>query len=290
MARGCEPKDPERIPFVGAVIEHDGEILGQGRRGEDTHAEMDALSQVLDKTRLQEATVYTTLEPCTPGVRSKPEESCTSLLRDARVKKVVIGILDPNQGVCGKGLLELQRHGIEVELFPQDLAQKIRLLNDKFVRAQQTLGVHIVDPAPNAQLHTYQTGGRHTFICECITPPGPDVFVVSTNPSGQWWPQPGGLRQKGDSNRYEFNCWFGTTGSHTIHIVRATELGIGLINYYHKVVELAREQREKLKSTGLREEVLSPLRLGYPGIAFTRLPRGLDSQDNISVEVMPKAG
>ncbi len=158
-AMSCKPRDPERIPMVGAIVEHNGEILGTGYRGEDIHAEMEALSNVSDKLRLQDATVYTTLEPCTPGVRSKPEKSCTSLLRDARVKKVVIGILDPNQGVCGKGLLELQKHGIEVELFPQDLAQKIRLLNEKFVRAQQTLGVRFIDPKPNAQLHTYKTAG-----------------------------------------------------------------------------------------------------------------------------------
>ena len=145
--------------------------------------------------------------------------------------KVVIGILDPNQGVCGKGLLELQKHGIEVELFPQDLAQKIRLFNNKFIRAQQTLGVCFLDLEPNAQLHTYKTGGRHTFTCELITPPGPDVFVF-VNLAGEWWPQPGGLRQVADSNRYEFDCWFGRTGFHTIHVVRATGLAIGFINYY----------------------------------------------------------
>jgi pyrimidine deaminase RibD-like protein len=290
MARKCESDNPDRIPLVGALIEHNGEILGKGCRGEDIHAEMDALSQVRDRTRLQDATIYTTLEPCTPGVRSKPEESCTSLIRDARVKKVVIGILDPNQGVCGKGLLELQRHGIEVELFPQDLAQKIRLLNDRFVRAQQTLGVHFLDPEPNAQLHTYRTNGKHTFTCECITPPGPDVFILFTNPSGQWWPQPTRLRQKSDSNKYEFDCWFGTTGFHTIHVVRATELGSGLINYYRKVVDLGTKQLERLKPIGLSEDRLRQLRLGYPGIELTRLPRGLDSQANIVVEVMPKAG
>jgi len=156
MAMLCEPKDPERIPMVGAVTEHNGKILGKGCRGEDIHAEMDALSKVADRTLLQDATVYTTLEPCTRTVRSKPEEACTSLLCDAQIKKVVIGILDPNQGVCGKGLLELQKHDIEVELFPQDLAQKIRSLNDRFVRAQQTLGVRLLDPEPNAQLHTYK--------------------------------------------------------------------------------------------------------------------------------------
>ena len=92
MARLCEPKDPERIPLVGAVIEHDGDILGTRCRGEDIHAEMDALSKVQDRTRLQDATIYTALEPCTPTVRSKPEESCTSLLRHARIKKVPLTI------------------------------------------------------------------------------------------------------------------------------------------------------------------------------------------------------
>jgi pyrimidine deaminase RibD-like protein len=274
--------------MVGAVIEHNGDILGTGCRGEDIHAELDALSKVSDKLRLQDATVYTTLEPCTPGVRSKPEESCTNLLRDARVRKVVIGILDPNQGVCGKGLLELQRHGIDVELFPQDLAQKIRLMNDKFVRAQQTLGVRFIAPTQNAQLHTYKTAGFQTFTCEFITPPGADVFLFLTNASGQWWPQLAGLRQIGDSNKYEFQCRFGTTGFHTIHVVRATELGIGLINYYQKVARITTLPREKLNSIGLSEEMLKDLRIWWPGIELTRLPRGLDSQAFITVEVVPE--
>ena len=247
---------------------------------------MDALNKVADRTLLQDATVYTTLEPCTPAVRSKPENSCTSLLCEAQIKKVVIGILDPNQGVCGKGLLELQKHGIEVELFPHDLAQKIRLLNDKFVRAQQTLGARFLTPEPNAQLHTYKTGGRHTFACEFITPPGSDVFAF-TNFAGQWWPQPGALRQASDPNRYEFHCHFGAPGFHTIHVVRATELGIGLINYYRKVADLHARQREQLNSIGLREDKLKELRLWYPGLEFGKLPRGLDSQANITIEVVP---
>ncbi|SRR6266536_5292068 len=60
--------------------------------------------------------------------------------------KVVIGILDPNQGVCGKGVLLLQRADIEVELFPHDLAVKILRLNEDFVRAQQSLGIKITEP------------------------------------------------------------------------------------------------------------------------------------------------
>jgi pyrimidine deaminase RibD-like protein len=52
----------------------------------------------------------------------------------AKVKKVYVGILDPNQGVCGKGVLELQDHNIEVELFPPVLAQQIRIQNDPFIQ------------------------------------------------------------------------------------------------------------------------------------------------------------
>jgi hypothetical protein len=49
----------------------------------------------------------------------------------------------PTQGVRGKGLWELQSRGIDVELFPPELAKRIRALNHKFIRIQQTLGIQI---------------------------------------------------------------------------------------------------------------------------------------------------
>jgi pyrimidine deaminase RibD-like protein len=58
---------------------------------------------------------------------------------------VFIGILDPNQGVRGKGLWELQSRGIEVELFPPKLARQIRVLNEKFIKAQLRLGIRITN-------------------------------------------------------------------------------------------------------------------------------------------------
>jgi diaminohydroxyphosphoribosylaminopyrimidine deaminase / 5-amino-6-(5-phosphoribosylamino)uracil reductase len=82
----------------------------------DDHAELNALRNVNNKSMLHEATVYTTLEPCTHYVRTRPGESCTERLGAAQVRKVFVGILDPNQGVCGKGVVELQSRGIEVEL------------------------------------------------------------------------------------------------------------------------------------------------------------------------------
>ncbi len=109
-----------------------------------------------------------------------------------------------------------------------------------------------------------------------------------TNDLGQWWPQFEGLRQIAESNKYEFGCRFGTIGFHRIDVVRATELGIGLVNYYRKIISITGRQREKLNSIGLSEEKLKDLRLWWPGIELTRLPRGLDSQASITVEVVPK--
>ncbi len=144
QADACVPI-PKGIPKVGAIIAVEGVVIGKGKRGNGTHndnehAEHNAFQSVADRTQLPRATVYTTLEPCTRDVRSKPDECCTEQIIQGEVKKVFIGILDPNQGVRGKGLWELQRRGIHVELFPPELAKTILAMNEKFIRFQMTLG------------------------------------------------------------------------------------------------------------------------------------------------------
>ena len=66
-------------------------------------------------------------------------------------------ILDPNQGVTGKGLWRLQTGGVEVALFPHNLAQQIRALNAVFIRTQETLGATIISPKNGETLKTYET-------------------------------------------------------------------------------------------------------------------------------------
>ena len=112
----------DRKPKVGAVIAIGEQLIAQAHRGEEHHSERIALDSVSSEHDLSKATVFTTLEPCTRTVRRKEGDSCTERLISKRVQKVVIGILDPNQGVCGKGVLKLQDHGIEVALFPHKLA------------------------------------------------------------------------------------------------------------------------------------------------------------------------
>ncbi len=180
-AERCEPIEP-RIPKVGAIIAVGDTVIGQahrgsGKTGDDDHAEKLALKGVVDRKQLARATVYTTLEPCTPEVRSDPSNCCTELIRMAEVKRVFIGILDPNQGVRGKGLWELQSRGIEVELFPPELAKRIRVLNAGFINEQQSLGIRITNLSAGQVIRTYDKGGVYVVEGIFLNPPADDVFA-----------------------------------------------------------------------------------------------------------------
>ena len=199
-ADGCHPVK-ESIPKVGAIIAVENKAIGRGRRGtgkegDDEHAERNALNQVPlgEKSKLGQATLYTTLEPCTAFVRSKPLECCTELIRQHQIKKVFVGILDPNQGVTGKGLWHLQDTGVEVALFPHDLSTRIRIQNTTFIRSQQTLGATILTPRSGDELATYATGGKHAIRFKCLNPPGADTYLLAYR-DGLFWPQPGPFRQ-----------------------------------------------------------------------------------------------
>src|SRR4051794_39165031 len=111
MAKLCKPKDEASTPKVGAVVSGEGVFLTAAHRGEDDHAEKLALDGLPKDLDLSQTTVYTTLKPCTKDVRRKNLESCTDRLIERRVKRVVIGMLDPNQDVVGRGVSQLQLAG-----------------------------------------------------------------------------------------------------------------------------------------------------------------------------------
>ena len=293
LAERCNPV-AERIPKVGAVIAVDGTVIGKGHRGtgepgDDDHAEKVALRGVVDRTELAKATVYTTLEPCTPEVRSDPLNCCTELIRQAEVKRVFIGILDPNQGVRGKGLWELQSRGIEVELFPPELARRIRVLNGGFIKEQQTLGIRITNLSAGQSIRTFDRGGVYELKGTFLNPPGEDVFAL-INIGGRWWPQPYSLTVTGDK-KWSVKLHFGSYGPHTLSIVKANELGTCLIRYYRKVVGLNLKRRnqvhEHVRHVAPEEEdgILRMLGGDYPSIEMTRLPKGLELQAQIEVDV-----
>ena len=98
-------------PSVGAVVVKNGEIVGKGyhRRAGTPHAEVNALTDAGKKAR--GATIYVTLEPCNHTGRTPP---CTSAILEAGIKKVVVGMADPNPNVEGCGSDFLEKKGLTV--------------------------------------------------------------------------------------------------------------------------------------------------------------------------------
>jgi tRNA(adenine34) deaminase len=108
----------DEVP-VGAVIVHDGRIIGRGHNQREmltdptAHAEMIAITQAaaaLESWRLEKTTLYVTLEPCL---------MCAGAIVNARIPRVVYGAKDPRAGACGSlyqvGLDARLNHRFEVE-------------------------------------------------------------------------------------------------------------------------------------------------------------------------------
>lgn len=105
----------EPNPMVGCVIARDGKIIGRGchRRYGGPHAEVEALRAC--GVAPIGATVYVTLEPCCAH-EGKKTPPCADKLIAAGVNRVVIGTLDPNPKVHGRGVKQLRRAGIQVRV------------------------------------------------------------------------------------------------------------------------------------------------------------------------------
>jgi pyrimidine deaminase RibD-like protein/NTP pyrophosphatase (non-canonical NTP hydrolase) len=126
-------------PKVGVVVVKDSKVLGvayRGQRAEGDHAEYTALEKILSEELIAGSTIYTTLEPCT--TRNHPKISCADRLVERKVARVVIGMLDPNPSICGKGVRRLRDANITAELFPPDLAAKVEEQNREFRRTIET--------------------------------------------------------------------------------------------------------------------------------------------------------
>ncbi|MFY0629313.1 MAG: bifunctional diaminohydroxyphosphoribosylaminopyrimidine deaminase/5-amino-6-(5-phosphoribosylamino)uracil reductase RibD [Flavobacteriaceae bacterium] len=100
-------------PSVGAVIVVDDKIIGEGFTSPygGNHAEVNAIESVLEKGLLKEATIYVTLEPCSHFGKTPP---CSDLIIRNEIKKVVIGCVDSNSLVSGRGIERLRKSGVEV--------------------------------------------------------------------------------------------------------------------------------------------------------------------------------
>lgn len=116
-------------PMVGAIVVRRGTVVGEGHHAKagEAHAEILALRQAAEKSK--GATLYLNLEPCTHYGRTPP---CTPVVVKSGVKRVVLGMEDPNPLVKGKGVRTLREAGIEVRL--GILEKECRRLNEAFCK------------------------------------------------------------------------------------------------------------------------------------------------------------
>jgi pyrimidine deaminase RibD-like protein len=137
-AKKSRAEDGRIHPKVGAVVVKEGRILATAYRGETGlghHAEFGALEKKLGHEVVSGATLYTTLEPCT--TRRHPKVPCARRLLERGIRRVVIGMLDPNPIICGKGIRILRSAKVATDLFPHDLMEIIEEINREFVRTQE---------------------------------------------------------------------------------------------------------------------------------------------------------
>src|ERR1700722_2591267 len=108
-ARGWGATSPN--PAVGAVVVRDGEVVGRGFHtwAGLKHAEVIALEEAGDRAR--GSTLYVTLEPCAHHGRTPP---CTDAVLAAGIRRVVVGMEDPDRLVAGAGIKALIGAGLDV--------------------------------------------------------------------------------------------------------------------------------------------------------------------------------
>ena len=126
-------------PLVGAVLVNKSQrfvaAAWHSKFGE-AHAEQALLEKLKTENLENEllgATLYSTLEPCAHQGKTP---SCSHLLANYPIKKIVYGRADNTKKVSGKGLKHLELHGIKTELFSSredlDLADKLKFLTEHF--------------------------------------------------------------------------------------------------------------------------------------------------------------
>ena len=133
-------------PMVGAVIVHDGKIVGEGyhRQYGKAHAEVNAVNMVIENhanyaNLLKQATIYVSLEPCAHYGKTPP---CADLIIKHRIPHVVVGCRDPFPQVDGKGIEKLTAAGVKV--ITGVLEKECQWLNRRFFTRVQKHRPYII--------------------------------------------------------------------------------------------------------------------------------------------------
>lgn len=121
---------------IGCVIVYEGKIIGRGynRRTTDknplAHAEILAIkkaSKQMDDWRLEDCTLYVTLEPC---------QMCSGAIVQARMKRVVVGCMNPKAGCAGSilNMLQVEQFNHQVELTTGVLEEECSVMMKEFFK------------------------------------------------------------------------------------------------------------------------------------------------------------
>jgi len=121
-------------PLVGVVlVDRYGKELARAHRGSfghGDHAEFTIFEKLTSDEDPVGGTLYVTLEPC--AKRERPKKPCAQRIIEKGIKRVVIGMKDPNPEIYGRGVDLLQKHNVKVDYFDEDLKEEIKNINKEF--------------------------------------------------------------------------------------------------------------------------------------------------------------
>jgi diaminohydroxyphosphoribosylaminopyrimidine deaminase/5-amino-6-(5-phosphoribosylamino)uracil reductase len=128
-------------PMVGAVVVHDGRIIGEGyhRQFGGPHAEVNAIASVSHPELLSDSTLYVSLEPCSHYGKTPP---CAGLIIKKHIPRVVVACMDPFPQVSGRGVEMLRNAGVEV--VTGVLESEAKKLNKAFMTFQEKHRPYII--------------------------------------------------------------------------------------------------------------------------------------------------
>ena len=133
-------------PVVGAILEKDGEIISEGYHKifGHRHAEINALSSAeklknIKFNSFSELTLICTLEPCSHIGKTG---SCADAIVKSGIKRVIIGSVDPNSKVSGKGIQKMEKAGIKVVVGV--LEEESKSLNKRFITFHENSRPYII--------------------------------------------------------------------------------------------------------------------------------------------------
>lgn len=191
-------------PMVGAVLVHEGEIIGEGYHAfyGGPHAEVNCIESVVaeKKKLISHARLFVSLEPCNHFGKTPP---CTDLILQNKIPEVIIGCIDKNNLVGGKGMERLEEAGVRVKV--NVLEDECTDLNKRFFTMQtlqrpyiilkwaQTVNGIIGDPAQrlhisNAYTHTLVHKWRseeQSVLVGCGTAMADDPLLTNRYGSGR---------------------------------------------------------------------------------------------------------